>query len=149
MSNSYVKITNCFLLRITANFFPNTVNNKELNVMYCSLNIIRVIRPRTMRWTGHRASMEESCVPVLVGKPEGNRPLGRSRHRWENNIKQDLQQVWRGKWTGLIWLRIGTCGRLLWMQQRTFGFPKMHRISWLVGNRLDSQEWLCSVELVN
>jgi len=51
---------------------------------------------------------------VLVGKPEGKRPLGRPRHRWEDNIKVDLQEVgWGGAWTGLIWLRTGTgCGHL-------------------------------------
>jgi len=44
----------------------------------------------------------------LVGKHEGNRPLGRPRHRQENNIMVDLQEVGWGTWTGLIWLRIGT-----------------------------------------
>jgi hypothetical protein len=47
---------------------------------------------------------------VLVGKPEGKRPLGRPRRVWEDNIKMDLQEVGMGKWTGLMWLRIGTCG---------------------------------------
>jgi hypothetical protein len=48
---------------------------------------------------------------VLVGTPEGNRPLGRPRHRWEDNIKMELQEVgWGGVWTGLFWLRIGTGG---------------------------------------
>jgi hypothetical protein len=47
---------------------------------------------------------------VLVGKPEGKRPLGRPRRVWEDNIKMDLQEVGRGTWTGLMWLRIGTCG---------------------------------------
>jgi hypothetical protein len=50
---------------------------------------------------------------VLVGRPEGRRPLGRPRRRWEDNIKMDLQEVvWRA-WTGLIWHRIGTVGVLL------------------------------------
>jgi hypothetical protein len=49
---------------------------------------------------------------VLVRKPEGNRPLGRSRHRWEDNIRMGLHEVGWGKWTGLIWLRIGTGVRL-------------------------------------
>jgi len=47
---------------------------------------------------------------VLVGKHEVKRPLGRSRHRCEDNIKMDLQEVGRGVWTGTIWLRIGICG---------------------------------------
>jgi hypothetical protein len=50
---------------------------------------------------------------ALVGKPEGGRPLGRPRLRWENNIKMDLREVGWGAWTGSIWLRIGTGGELL------------------------------------
>jgi hypothetical protein len=50
---------------------------------------------------------------VLVGRPEGMRPLKRPRRRWEDNIKMDLQEVGWGAWTGLIWLRIGTGGGLL------------------------------------
>jgi len=45
---------------------------------------------------------------VLVGKPEGKRPMGRPRRRWEDNIKMDLQEVVCGEWTGSTWLRIGT-----------------------------------------
>jgi hypothetical protein len=50
---------------------------------------------------------------VLVGRPEGRRPLERPRRRWEDNIKMDLQEVGWGESTGLIWLRIGTGGGLL------------------------------------
>jgi hypothetical protein len=50
---------------------------------------------------------------ILLGRPEGRRPLGRPWRRWEDNIKMDLQEVGRGAWTGLIWLRIGTGGGLL------------------------------------
>jgi hypothetical protein len=50
---------------------------------------------------------------VLVGRPEGRRPLGRPRCRWKDNIKMYLQEVGWGAWTGLIWLRIGTGGGLL------------------------------------
>jgi hypothetical protein len=50
---------------------------------------------------------------VLVGKPEGKRPLGRSRRRWEDNIKADLQEVGCGLWTGLSWPRIETGGGFL------------------------------------
>jgi len=50
---------------------------------------------------------------VLVGKSEGERPLGRQRHRWDDDIKIDLQEVGWGTWTGLIWLRIRTVGVLL------------------------------------
>jgi hypothetical protein len=50
---------------------------------------------------------------ILVGTPEGRRPLGRPRRRWEDIIKMDLQEVGWGAWTGLIWLRIGRGGGLL------------------------------------
>jgi hypothetical protein len=50
---------------------------------------------------------------ALVGKPEGTRPLGRHRRRWEDNIKMDQREVGWGAWTGSIWLRIGTGGELL------------------------------------
>jgi hypothetical protein len=50
---------------------------------------------------------------ALVGKPEGRRPLGRPRRRWEDNIKMDLREIGWGPQTGLIWLRIGTDGGLL------------------------------------
>jgi len=64
-----------------------------------------------MRWVGHVAHMGERryVYKVLVGKPEGRRPLGRPRRRWEDYIKMDVQEV--GAWTGLILLRIGTDGR--------------------------------------
>jgi hypothetical protein len=53
---------------------------------------------------------------ILVGRPERRRPLGWPRHRWEDNIKMDLQEVEWGAWSGLIRLRIGTGGGLLWMR---------------------------------
>jgi len=71
------------------------LRNEELNDLHCSLNIVRVIKSRTMRWAGHVARMGEKrgVCRVLVGKPEGKRPLGRPRRRWEDNIKMDLQEV--------------------------------------------------------
>jgi hypothetical protein len=57
---------------------------------------------------------ERRCISrVLVGKPEGKRPLGRPRLRWEDSIKMDLQEVGWGTWSGLIWLRTGTVGEHL------------------------------------
>jgi hypothetical protein len=78
-------------------------------------NIIRVIKSRRMRWAGHVARMGEKtgAYRILVGRPEGRRPLGRPMRRWENNIKIDLEEVGWGAWTGLSWLRIGTSGGLL------------------------------------
>ena len=65
-----------------------------------------------MRLAGHVARMGErrSVYRVLVGKPEGKRPRGRPRRRWEDNIKMDLQEVKWGVWDGLSWFRIGTGG---------------------------------------
>jgi hypothetical protein len=86
------------------------LHNEELIDLYSSPNIVWVIKSRRMRWAGHVARMGErrGAYRVLVGKPEGRRPLGRPRHRWEDNIKTDLREV--GVWTGLGWLRIGTGG---------------------------------------
>jgi hypothetical protein len=69
--------------------------NEELNDLYSSPNIIRVIKSRRIRWAGHVARMGEKqgAYRILVGRPEGRRPLGRPRHRWEDNIKMDLQEV--------------------------------------------------------
>ena len=74
------------------------LHNEELNDPYSSPNIVRMIKSRRMRWAGHVAHMEEGrgVHEVLVGKPEGKRPLGRPRRRWEDNIKMDLQGVGRG-----------------------------------------------------
>ena len=56
---------------------------------------MRVIKSRRMRWAGHVARMGEGrdVYRVLVGKPEGRRPVGRPRRRWENNIRMDLREV--------------------------------------------------------
>ena len=78
---------------------------KELNDLYSLPNIVRVVKSRRMRWAGHVARMGEDrgVHRVLVGKPEGTRPLGRPRRRWEDNIKMDLQEVGggRGDWMEL------------------------------------------------
>ena len=77
--------------------------------MICSLpNIVRVVKSRRMRWAEHVARMGEGrgVHRVLVGKPEGKRPLGRPRHRWEDNIKMNIQEVG----TGWSWLRLGAGG---------------------------------------
>ena len=66
--------------------------------MYSLPNIVRLVKSRRTRWTGHVARMGERRVVhrVLVGKPEGKRPLGRHRRRWEDNIKMELQEVGGG-----------------------------------------------------
>jgi hypothetical protein len=57
--------------------------------------------------------MGRGVYRVLVGKPEGKRPLVRPRRSWEDNIEMDLQELGCGAWTGLIWLRMGTGDLLL------------------------------------
>ena len=71
------------------------MHNEELNGLYSSPNIMRVIKSRRMRWAGHVACMgeEKGSYRVLVGKPEGKRQLGRPRRRWVDNIRMDLQEV--------------------------------------------------------
>ena len=71
------------------------LKNEELTDLYCSPNTVRVIKSRRMRWVGHVARMgeERGMYSVLVGKPEGKRPLWRPTRRWVDNIKMDLQEV--------------------------------------------------------
>ena len=71
------------------------LHNEMFNDLYSSPNTVRVIKSRRMRWAGHLARMGEeiSVYRLLVGKPEGKKPLGRPRCRWEDNIKMDLQEV--------------------------------------------------------
>ena len=71
------------------------LHNEELNGLYSSPNIVRVIKSRRMRWPGHVARMgeESGACRVLVGKPGGKRPLGKPRRRWVDNIRMDLQEV--------------------------------------------------------
>ena len=85
------------------------LHNEELNDLYSSPNIVLVIKSRRMRWAGYVARMgeERGVYRVLVGKPEGRRPLERPRRRWVD-IRMDLQEV--GIRTGLGWPRIETGG---------------------------------------
>jgi len=80
------------------------LHNEELNDLYSSHNIVRVIKSRRMRWVGHVARMgeERGVYRFLRGKPEGRRPLGRPRRRWLD-IRMDLQEVGCGymEWIGL------------------------------------------------
>jgi hypothetical protein len=75
------------------------VNVKELNDLYSLPNIVRVVKSRRMRWAGHVARMgeERGVHMVLVGKPEGKRPLGRPRRKWDDNSKMDVQEVGGGR----------------------------------------------------
>jgi hypothetical protein len=68
---------------------------EELHGLYSSPSIVRVIKAKRMRWAGHVARMGEvrGAYSILVGRPEGRRPLGRPRRRWEDNIKMDLREI--------------------------------------------------------
>jgi hypothetical protein len=81
------------------------LHNDELHSLYTSPNIIRVVKSRRMRWAGHVACMGEgrSVCRVLVGRPEGKRPLGRPRRRWEDNIKMTLREIGID---GANWIRL-------------------------------------------
>jgi hypothetical protein len=80
------------------------LHNKDRNDLHSSPNIIRVIKSRRTRWTGHVARKRDMKgeYRVFIRRPEGKRPLGRPRRRWEDNIKMDLQEVgWSMDWIDL------------------------------------------------
>jgi hypothetical protein len=85
------------------------LHNEELHNLYSSPSIIRVIKSRRMRLSGHVARMEakRNARRILVGKPEGKRPLGRSRRRWVDNIKLDLREI---AWDGIDWIDLDQDG---------------------------------------
>jgi hypothetical protein len=80
------------------------LHNEELHGLYSSPSIIRVIEVRRMRWAGHVARMGEMRgAYILVGRPEGRKPLGRPRRRWEENIKMDLREIGFGDVDWIHW----------------------------------------------
>jgi hypothetical protein len=81
------------------------LHNGELHKLYSSPDIIRQVKSRRMRWAGHVARMGEgrNLYRVLVGKPEGKRPLGRQRRRWEDGIKMDLREI---GWGCVEWIHL-------------------------------------------
>jgi hypothetical protein len=96
------------------------LHNEELHNLYSSPNIIRMIKSRRMRWAEHVARMGEkrNAYRILVGKPEGRRPLGRPKRRWVDNIKIDLRETGPHLWSS---------GQSFWLQiQRSRGrFPAL------------------------
>jgi hypothetical protein len=78
---------------------------QELQDLYCSHTIVQGIQSRRKRWAGHvaRIGVRRGVYRVLVGKPEGKTPLGRSRRRWEDHMKMDLQEVGCG---GMHWIEL-------------------------------------------
>jgi hypothetical protein len=79
------------------------LHNEELHNLYSSLNIIRMIKSRRMRWAGHVARIGEkmNAYRIPVGKPEGKRPLGRGIRRWMDNIKINFREI---GWDGVDWI---------------------------------------------
>jgi hypothetical protein len=89
------------------------LHNEELHNLYSSPSIIRMIKSRRMRWVGHVARMGEkrNAYRILVGMPEGKRPLGRSRRRSVDNIKMDLREI---EWDGVDWIDLAQDRDQLW-----------------------------------
>jgi hypothetical protein len=79
------------------------LHNEELNNLYFSPNIIRMIKSRGMRWAGHVAQIRKkrNVCRILVAKPKGRGPLGRPRCRWVDNIKMDLKET---GWSSMDWI---------------------------------------------
>jgi hypothetical protein len=79
------------------------LRNEELHNLYCSPSIIRMNKSRRMKWAGHVTRMMEkrNTYRVLMGKPEGKRPLGRYRRRWEDNVKMNLGEI---GWSDMEWI---------------------------------------------
>jgi hypothetical protein len=78
------------------------LQNEELHNLYSSPDIIRQVKSRRMRWAGHVTRMGEDrkVYKVLVGKPEGKRPLGRPRRMWKDRVRMDLGEIDWGVWNG-------------------------------------------------
>jgi hypothetical protein len=74
------------------------LHSEELHNLYSSPDIIRQVKSRRMRWAGHvaRIGEERKVYEVLMGKPEGRRPLGRPRRRWEDGVRMDLREIGLG-----------------------------------------------------
>jgi hypothetical protein len=91
--------------QVIRNKYHLVIYNEELHNLYSSPDIIRQVKSRRMRWAGHVARMgeERKVYKVLVGKPEGKRPLGRPRRRWEDGTRMDLREIDLG---GVDWIRL-------------------------------------------
>jgi hypothetical protein len=103
------------------------LHNEELHNLYCSPSIITIIKSRRMRLAGHVAQMGEkrNAYRILVGKPEGMRPIRRPTHRWEDKIKMDFREI---GWGGMDWIDLAQ-GRDQWRALvntvMNLGFHKM------------------------
>jgi hypothetical protein len=102
------------------------LHNEELHNLYCSPGIIRMLKSRKMILAGHVARMEAKlkAYRILVEKPEGNRLLGRPRHRWVDNIKMNLTEI---GWGSLNWVDLAH-NRDQWMALVTSGSIKFWEV---------------------
>jgi hypothetical protein len=91
-------------MRLMRSPYWRKLHNEELHNFYSSTNIIRMIKSRRMRWAGNVARMggKRNAYRILVGKPEGKKPLGRPKRRWVDNIKLDLRE--KMGWDGMDWI---------------------------------------------
>jgi hypothetical protein len=127
------------------------LHDEELRDLYCSPSIIRMIKSRRMRWAGHVARMWEkrNAYRLLVGKPEGKRPLERPRCRWVDNIKMDLGEI---GWGGVDWIGMAQDGdqwRALVNAIMDLWVPKMLGNYRVASQLVASRVVLSSIELVN
>ena len=101
------------------------LHNEELNDLYSLPNIVRVIKLRRMRWAGHVARMGErkGVHRIFVEKPDGKRPFSRTRRRWEDNIKMDIQDVGCGSMEKIELARYRDRWRALVNAVMNFGVP--------------------------
>jgi hypothetical protein len=94
-----------YVKSVYLNLFGRRGHNEELHNLYSSRDIIRQVKSRRMRWVGHVARMgeEKKVYKILVGDPEGKRPLGKPRRRWEGGIRMDIREIGLGC---VDWIRL-------------------------------------------
>jgi hypothetical protein len=115
------------------------LHNDELHSLYSSPNIVRVFKSRRMKWTGHVARMGEGrgVYRVLVGRPEGKRPLGRTRRRWKDNIKMDLCETMID---GAKWIRLAQDRVQWWASLITVMNLRVPLESWVLFDKLSDYQ---------
>jgi hypothetical protein len=127
------------------------LHNEELHNLYSSPSIIRIIKSRRMRWAEHVARMgnKRNVYRLLVGKPEGKRPLGGPRRRWIDNIKMDPLEIGLSvvDWTGLAQDRYRW--RAVVNSVMNFVLHKIMGINRVAAQLMASREVLSSTDLVN
>jgi hypothetical protein len=121
------------------------LHNEEHRDLYSSPNIIRMMKWKRMRWAGHVARMGEkrNAHRLLVGTPEGKRPLGRRRRRWVDNIRMDLGEI---GWGSVDWICLSHDGDKWRALMNAFRFQKMLRNCQVASQLVASRVVLSSIE---